>query len=116
MQVPREPEPAAGALAFWSWRLQAACRDIDSAVFDAALDGPRASVLAEEMQQMLTQQSDPQLIVESMIQRVPQLARCRPALVNGVQRGLRMLATLLMARSRDLKLNADEVVLAAASP
>ena len=90
--------------------------DIDSAVFDAALDGPRASGLAEEMQQMLTQQSDPQLIVESMIQRVPHLARCRPALVNGVQRGLRMLATLLVARSRDLQLNADEVVLAAASP
>jgi hypothetical protein len=90
--------------------------DIDSAVFDAALDGARASGLAEEMQQMLTQKSDPQLIVESMVQRVPHLASCRPALVNGVQRGLRMLMTLLVARSRDLQLNADEIVLAAASP
>jgi hypothetical protein len=88
--------------------------DIDSAVFDAELDGARASGLAEELQQMLAQQSNPQIIVDSMIQRVPNLVNCRPALVNGVQRGLRMLTTLLVARSRDRQLDADEVTAAAA--
>jgi hypothetical protein len=88
--------------------------DIDSAVFDAELDGAQASGLAEELQQMLAQQSNPQIILDSMIQRVPNLAKCRPALVNGVQRGLRMLTTLLVARSRDRQLHADEVTAAAA--
>lgn len=35
MDAPRPPELAAGTLVLWSWRLQAACRDIDSAVFFA---------------------------------------------------------------------------------
>jgi WhiB family transcriptional regulator, redox-sensing transcriptional regulator len=40
MEVPRALELAAGALTLWSWRLQAACRDIDSAVFFSP-DGER---------------------------------------------------------------------------
>jgi hypothetical protein len=90
--------------------------DIDSAVFDAALDGARASGLAEELQQMLAQQSDSQVIVERMIQQVPHLASCRPAMVNGIQRGLRMLTTLLVARSRDQQLSAENETLQQGSP
>jgi WhiB family redox-sensing transcriptional regulator len=33
MEVSRTPELAVGPLALWSWRLKAACRDIDSAIF-----------------------------------------------------------------------------------
>jgi WhiB family transcriptional regulator, redox-sensing transcriptional regulator len=40
MKVPRAPELAAGVWAFWSWRLQAACRDSELAVFFSS-DGER---------------------------------------------------------------------------
>ena len=83
--------------------------DIDNAVFDAELDGDQATALAEELQQLLAREPNLHSVVEQMIQRMPSLAKCRPALLNGVQRGLRMLATLLVARSRDRPLAAGEV-------
>ena len=82
--------------------------EIDSAVFDAELDGGQATTLAEELQQLLNEKLDPQAIVQRMIQRLPTLARIRPALVNGLPRGLRMLMTLLVARSRDVPLTVSE--------
>jgi hypothetical protein len=82
--------------------------DIDSAVFDAALDGSQASILAEDLQQMLIREQKLEAIVQHMIQRLPSLAKGRPALVNDARRGLRMLSTLLVARSRDLPLTAAD--------
>lgn len=84
--------------------------EIDNAVFEAELDGAQASALAEELQQLLARESNLPRIVDELVQRMPSLAKCRPALMNGVQRGLRMLATLLTARSRDEPLSAREVV------
>lgn len=80
--------------------------DIDNAVFNAALDGSQATILAEELQQMFSQEQKLEAIVQHMIQRLPSLAKGRPALVNNAQRGLRMLTTLLVARSRDQPLTA----------
>ncbi len=76
--------------------------EIDKGVFEGELDGVLASALAEELQQMLNRQEKPDAIVEQMIRRLPSLASARPALVNRLPRGLRMLMTLLIARSRDL--------------
>ncbi len=75
--------------------------DIDNAIYNAELEGAQATALAEELLGMLTQQTDPQAVVQHMLRRLPELEKCRPALVNGVQRGLRLLATLLAARSRE---------------
>lgn len=86
--------------------------EIDDAIFEAGLAGGQASSLAEELQQLLSQQSPTDALVQRMIQRVPSLAKCRPALVNGPQRGLRMLTTLLVARSRDQPLTAADARLA----
>lgn len=80
--------------------------DIDNAVFNAALDGSQAIILAEELQQMFNQKQTLEAIVQRMIQLMPSLAKGRPALVNNTQRGLRMLTTLLVARSRDQPLTA----------
>lgn len=82
--------------------------DIDNAVFDAALDGSQATILAEELQQMFSQEPKLENIVQRMIQLLPALAKGRPALVNNTQRGLRMLTTLLVARSRDQPLTAAD--------
>lgn len=78
--------------------------DIDKAVFEAELDGLRASALAEELQQMLNRRDAQEAIVQQMLVLLPPLASARPALVNRLPRGLRMLMTLLLARSRDLPL------------
>lgn len=75
--------------------------EIDAAVFEAQLDGPQATLLAHAMQEMLDRQDAPVRVVQQMIERLPVLARCRPALVNSIPRGLRMLMTLLIARTRD---------------
>lgn len=75
--------------------------EIDAAVFEAQLDGPQATLLAHAMQEMLDRQDPAPSVVQQMIERVPVLARCRPALVNRMPRGLRMLMTLLIARTRD---------------
>lgn len=84
--------------------------DIDNAIFDAALDGSQASILAEEMQRMFNQEQKLEAIVQHMIKLLPPLAKGRPALVNNAQRGLRMLTTLLVARSRDQTLTAADVM------
>jgi hypothetical protein len=81
--------------------------DIDRALFDASLDGEQASALGEELQQLLNRKLELRAIVDQMIRRLPALGKCRPALVNGVQRGLRMLTTLLVARTRDQPLRSD---------
>jgi hypothetical protein len=65
-------------------------------------------MLAEQLQQLLTEQAPSVGIIEAMIERVPALANCRPALVNGLPRGVRMLMTLLVARSRDRPLSTAE--------
>ena len=75
--------------------------EIDAAVFEAQLDGPQATLLAHGMQELLDRQDTAPSIVQRMIERLPVLARCRPALVNRLPRGLRMLMTLLIARTRD---------------
>jgi hypothetical protein len=75
--------------------------EIDQAVFAAALEAAEARALTDELQQMLTQREKPSDVVQRLTERLPSLAKCRPALVNDVQRGLRMLATQLLARSRD---------------
>lgn len=75
--------------------------EIDAAVFEAQLDGPQATLLAHAMQEMLDRQDSAPSVVQQMIERLPVLARCRPALVNRMPRGLRMLMTLLIARTRD---------------
>jgi hypothetical protein len=82
--------------------------DVDSAVYEAGLDGAQAAMLAEQLQQLLTEQAPSVGIIEAMIERVPALANCRPALVNGLPRGVRMLMTLLVARSRDRPLSTAE--------
>ena len=82
-----------------------ALADIDNAVFEAALDGAQANALADELQQRLASKAEPAAVIQDLIDRVPALAKCRPALVNDAQRGLRMLATLLGARSRDQPLS-----------
>jgi len=75
--------------------------EIDHALFETEFNEADPRALAEELQQRLDEQADPQSIVQHMVRRLPSLEKCRPALVNGVQRGLRMLTTLLVARSRD---------------
>jgi hypothetical protein len=82
--------------------------DIDNAIFDAALDGSQASILVEEMQRMFNQEQKLEAIVQQMIKLLPPLAKGRPALLNNAQRGLRMLTTLLVARSRDQPLTAAD--------
>lgn len=75
--------------------------EIDAAVFEAQLDGPQATVQVHALQELLDRQETPMVVVQQMIERLPVLARCRPALVNRLPRGLRMLMTLLIARTRD---------------
>lgn len=80
--------------------------DIDMAIFDAELDGAAAATLAEKLQQLLTLHASTETVATQMIECLPPLVKCRPALANGVPRGLRMLMTLLTARARDAPLNA----------
>jgi hypothetical protein len=78
--------------------------DIDKAVFEAELHGEQAAALAAELQDLLNGNEPPTAIVRQMIARVPSLVSARPALVNRLPRGLRMLMTLLIARTRDVPL------------
>lgn len=81
--------------------------EIDDAIFDAALDADQVASLTDELERLLTRPDDSQAIVELMMQRIPSLQRCKPALANGVTRGARILMTLLSARSRDRRLTAE---------
>lgn len=78
--------------------------EIDAAVFEASLDGVQAMALFEELQALLDREEAPLAIVQAMIGRLPTLVRARPALVDQLPRGVRMLKTLLLARARDLPL------------
>jgi hypothetical protein len=86
--------------------------DIDDAVYSADLDGVRASMLADALQDLLDDAQTPTAIVQVMIEKLPALAKARPALVNRLPRGLRMLKTLLVARSRDLPIKSGPHVTA----
>lgn len=81
--------------------------EIDDAIFEAALDADQVASLTDELEQSLTRPDDSQAVVELMLQRIPSLQRCRPALANGVTRGARLLMTLLSARSRDRRLTVE---------
>ena len=81
--------------------------EIDDAIFEAALDGDQVATLTDELQEGLTRPESYKAMIELMIARIPSLQRCRPALVNGVTRGARLLMTLLSARSRDLPITAE---------
>lgn len=80
--------------------------EIDDAVFEAELHRDEVAALTEELQQLLERPDSAQPALQLMIQRIPSLERCRPALVNGPTRGARLLMTLLSARSRDLPITA----------
>jgi hypothetical protein len=75
--------------------------EIDSAVFNAQLDGARATLLAEELQSLFDSREPAPQIVQRMLERLPSLVAIRPALMNQLPRGLRMLMTLLIGRTRD---------------
>jgi hypothetical protein len=86
--------------------------DIDDAVYSADLDGVRASMLADELQDLVDRAEEPTAIVRLMTEKLPALVKARPALVNRLPRGLRMLKTLLVARSRDLPLKSGPLATA----
>jgi hypothetical protein len=81
--------------------------EIDRALSEAELLASPASKLADELQDLLDGQQSPLLVVERMIERLPVLANVRPALINGLPRGPRMLMTLLRARTRNVELAPD---------
>jgi hypothetical protein len=78
--------------------------EIDAALYAAGLDGGDAEALAERLQRSMDSQESQTAIVRSMIEQLPDLDKARPALLNRLPRGLRMLKTLLVARVRDLPL------------
>lgn len=75
--------------------------ELDTAVFDAALDGVQAAALAEDMRTLQLSSAARDEVTSRMLQLLPSLSRVRPALVNRWPRGPRMLVTLLEARSRE---------------
>jgi predicted trehalose synthase len=80
--------------------------EIDRAVFEAGLEAAQASALVYQLQDMLDRQETAGSIATRVVELVPQLAHARPALVNRLPRGLRMLMTLLLARTRALPFSA----------
>ena len=89
--------------------------EIDDAVFEAELNRDEVAALTEELQQLLARPVATEPAVQLMIQRIPSLERCRPALVNGPTRGARLLMTLLSARSRELPMTGESYRAAALS-
>lgn len=75
--------------------------EIDAALYAAELDGGNAAALAERLQGLMDSQESQTAIVRSMIEQLPELEKVRPALLNRLPRGLRMLKTLLVARFRE---------------
>lgn len=90
--------------------------DIDDAIYSADLDGVHASMLADELQDLVDRAEEPTTIVRLMTEKLPGLGKARPALVNRLPRGLRMLKTLLVARSRDLPLKSGPLATAELEP
>jgi hypothetical protein len=78
--------------------------EIDAALYAAGLDGGNAAALAERLQGLMDSQQPQTAIVRTMIEQLPELDKARPALLNRLPRGLRMLKTLLVGRFRDLPL------------
>lgn len=78
--------------------------EIDAALHSAGLDRGNALALAERLQGLMDSQESQTAIVRRMIEQLPELDTARPALLNRLPRGLRMLKTLLVARFRDLPL------------
>lgn len=76
--------------------------ELDRAVHAAALDGLQATALGERLQALEDASASPATVVGAMLEGLPELRRARPALVNGLQRGLRILKTLLAARARNV--------------
>jgi hypothetical protein len=75
--------------------------DIDKSLFEAELNGLQATALVEVLRQMLDSADPPELIAKRMIERVPSLAHARGALLDRLPRGLNMLMTLLVGRTRE---------------
>jgi hypothetical protein len=73
--------------------------ELDSAVYAAQLDEVRAGILADETQTLLIRHEPPEPAVQRIIERLPDLAAVRSALISRWPRGPRMLVTLLLARS-----------------
>jgi hypothetical protein len=78
--------------------------EIDAALYAAGLDGGNAHALAERLQGLMDSPESQTAIVRTMIEQLPELDKARPALLNRLPRGLRMLKTLLVGRFRDLPL------------
>jgi hypothetical protein len=78
--------------------------EIDAALYAAGLDGGNAHALAERLQSLMDGPESQTAIVRTMIEQLPELDKARPALLNRLPRGLRMLKTLLVGRFRDLPL------------
>lgn len=76
--------------------------ELDAAVYAAELDGARAMALVEQLQALEDDGATSIAVIDAMIARLPELQNVRPALVNRLPRGLRMLKTLLVGRARDL--------------
>jgi hypothetical protein len=74
--------------------------ELDSAVFAARLDPSRARLLSEETLSLLVRGESAGVGAKRMIERLPELARVKPALLDQWPRGPRMLVILLLARSR----------------
>lgn len=75
--------------------------EIDAALHAADLDGGQAHAFAERLQELVDAGESQTAIVRAMIEQLPVLDRARPALLNRLPRGLRMLKTLLVGRFRD---------------
>jgi hypothetical protein len=75
--------------------------EIDAAVFEAEIDGARAQVLLAELESLRDRGTGTSAAAEFLLGKLPQLSNAQGALAVGWARGLRMLQTLLIARTRD---------------
>jgi len=81
--------------------------EIDAALFDAEIDGRRAQLLLAELQSQRDQGTETPAAVAFLLEKVPQLVTVKGALAVGLSRGLSMLQTLLVARTRDGEASRD---------
>jgi len=75
--------------------------EIDGALFDADIDGMQAQTLLAELDSLRDQGTGTSAAVEFLLGKLPQLSNAKGALAVGWSRGLGMLQTLLIARTRD---------------